>query len=254
MNVNKTLKKTTMTLIAVCMIAGAVFVIPAAIAADQEWIPTSIEPISSPLETGNSTTPSEQPANGCSACGTNAGNCPNCTEKPVNESSTDVMGEVTYDANGGQGAGQTLHLQARDLVYGNQHVVLSPDQVNVSANAGYTFAGWNTERDGSGLIGGVPNNFIPNIHTFIPTNVTLYAQWTPQVVNATALANVTKGSGNRNILNVNVLEMLADGTNHTLSQSFDLKGVGASNTYSVGSYQVFVSTDKNARISACYIV
>ncbi|MDR0374088.1 MAG: right-handed parallel beta-helix repeat-containing protein [Nitrososphaerota archaeon] len=84
---------------------------------------------------------------------------------------------VTYDANGGSGAGCMVNLGLSDLLYGNQHRVLSAEEANVGTVAGCVFVGWNTQPDGSGLIGGVQGNFIPKEHTFTAIDITLYAQW-----------------------------------------------------------------------------
>jgi competence protein ComEC len=84
---------------------------------------------------------------------------------------------VTYDANGGSGSGRVVVLTSSDLLYGSQHMVLSAEEADVGTKEGYIFAGWNTEKDGSGLIGGVRGNFIPEQHTFTATDITLYAQW-----------------------------------------------------------------------------
>ncbi|MDR1992561.1 MAG: InlB B-repeat-containing protein, partial [Nitrososphaerota archaeon] len=88
---------------------------------------------------------------------------------------------IIYDTNGGNGTGYTVHLDESNLIYGNQHTVLSAKAANAGMKEGYDFTGWNTEPDGSGWIGGAPGNFIPEQHTFTATNITLYAQWKPEI-------------------------------------------------------------------------
>ena len=77
---------------------------------------------------------------------------------------------VQYDPNGGDGA----------MV--DENLYFTGDQATVKANeftrTGYTFAGWNTEADGSGT--SYNPNGDNNKVTIGTGNVTLYAQWTPQ--------------------------------------------------------------------------
>ena len=77
---------------------------------------------------------------------------------------------VHYDSNGGSGA----------MV--DENLYFPGDQATVKANeftrTGYTFAGWNTEEDGTGT--SYNPNGDNNEVTIGTENVTLYAQWTPQ--------------------------------------------------------------------------
>ncbi|MCL2287738.1 MAG: InlB B-repeat-containing protein, partial [Candidatus Bathyarchaeota archaeon] len=112
---------------------------------------------------------------------------------------------------------------------------------------GYLFLGW--------FLGDAVFDF----DTPIVDDVTLTAHWkekddkVPTVIRVTPSALVTKLNGNMNDLTVTVVELFSDGTTKTLSQTFRINN-NAANTYTVGSYTVYVGTTGNTKISACYIV
>ena len=72
---------------------------------------------------------------------------------------------VTYDPNGGTGGSSDS-----GLLYDSDYTVKNQAGADVS-RPGYTFTGWNTENDGSGL------DYDAGDTLTIQGNVTLYAQW-----------------------------------------------------------------------------
>ena len=74
-----------------------------------------------------------------------------------------VIYTVTYDANGGSGA------PASQSAGTDSTVTVSP---TVPTRTRYTFTGWNTQADGSGIAYGTAATF-----TMPASNVSLYAQW-----------------------------------------------------------------------------
>lgn len=91
---------------------------------------------------------------------------------PLNNYDINYMGprpleffSVFYDANGGTGSYTSGSLEI-DTVY----TVLSPDETGIT-RPGYTFAGWNTEPDGSAAA------YQPGDTFTITGNTVLYAQW-----------------------------------------------------------------------------
>lgn len=71
---------------------------------------------------------------------------------------------VHYDANGGEGT-----MAPQDFVVGISQNLLTSTFTRV----GYTFEGWNTESDGSGL------SYLDGQLTTLLSDLTLYAQWRP---------------------------------------------------------------------------
>ena len=57
----------------------------------------------------------------------------------------------------------------------------------------------------------------------------------------------------KNELNVTVTETYQNSKTNQISETFTIKN-NAESTYTVGDYQVFVSTKGNTQIRACYIV
>ena len=78
-----------------------------------------------------------------------------------------------------------------------QHSTIKGDEVTILGNSGalvrsgYTFSGWNTEADGTGLSYEAGDTF-----TIDSEHVTLYAVWTPEVL----ITSVAAGSGYSYIL------------------------------------------------------
>ncbi|MDR1992146.1 MAG: InlB B-repeat-containing protein [Nitrososphaerota archaeon] len=232
MNRYKLLKQIILTLIVVCMLVGSA-VLPAMAATEQEIEPTSIMPLFSTDPLDYSVT-SERVG-----------------IEPVKEPLSTVNYAIKYDANGGNGDGLVVPLTTSNLIYGDQHVVLNAEEANVGLRAGYVFAGWNAEKDGSGLIGNVSRNFIPAIHTFTATNITLYAQWT-KVLSATPYAHITHLHGSQDGLTIVVFQYLSDGTTNLLEQSFEINN--ATGIYQIGSYNVSVSISADNQIRNYSIV
>ena len=85
---------------------------------------------------------------------------------------------VTYDANGGVSAPEAVKAE------GGKTVTVS-GKVNMTRK-GYTFAGWNTEADGTGTAYKAGDK--------LSTGLTLYAQWTANAYKVSFNANGGKGS------------------------------------------------------------
>ncbi|MCL2642250.1 MAG: hypothetical protein FWD52_01855, partial [Candidatus Bathyarchaeota archaeon] len=73
------------------------------------------------------------------------------------------------------------------------------------------------------------------------------------VVSVSPTAVVKQLNGNKNDLTITITEKLSDGTTNVISQTFSINN-NAANTYTVGSYNVYVDTKGNTQIRACYIV
>ncbi|MCL1848654.1 MAG: CehA/McbA family metallohydrolase [Clostridiales bacterium] len=73
------------------------------------------------------------------------------------------------------------------------------------------------------------------------------------LVGVTASAYVTKLSGNKNDLTIEVIEMYSDGTLATITETFSINN-NASGTYSLDSHRVYVDTKGNDQIRECRIV
>jgi len=84
--------------------------------------------------------------------------------------STPMSYTVTYDANA---AGCTGTVPVDGIPHYLNDLVAVLGNVNHLALAGHTFAGWNTSADGSGMAYSAGQTLV------ITSNVTLYAQWTP---------------------------------------------------------------------------
>jgi len=74
-----------------------------------------------------------------------------------------------------------------------------------------------------------------------------------KVYSVTPSAYVTQLNGNKNDLTIAITEELADGTTNTLTKTFSINN-NAADTYTVGSYRVYVDTKGNTQIRDCYIV
>jgi hypothetical protein len=73
------------------------------------------------------------------------------------------------------------------------------------------------------------------------------------VVSATPTASVTQLNGNKNDLTITITEELSDGTINVLSKTFSINN-NTADTYTVGSYRVYVDTKANTQIRDCRIV
>jgi hypothetical protein len=74
-----------------------------------------------------------------------------------------------------------------------------------------------------------------------------------KVYSATPSAYVTQLNGNKNDLTVIITEELSDGTTNTLTETFPISS-NVADTYTVGSYRVYVDTKGNTQIRDCRIV
>jgi len=117
-------------------------------------------------------------------------------------------------------------------------------QPDAPTRSGYTFAGW--------YYGEIEFNFnVP-----IKTNMVLTAIWEetkPTIDSVTPIASVKQLNGNKNDLTITLTEKLSDGTTNMFSQTFSINN-NAADTYTVGTYRVYVDTKGNTQIRACYIV
>ena len=84
---------------------------------------------------------------------------------------------VTYKANGGTGSDQTQAIN-----YGTAWTTKSS---STFSRTGYSFSGWNTATDGSGI----SYNADANQSSTTESNITLYAQWTPYQITINYFAN-----------------------------------------------------------------
>ncbi|MDR0374042.1 MAG: InlB B-repeat-containing protein [Nitrososphaerota archaeon] len=234
MNTTKPLKKEMLTLIAICLLASSAFVMPTS-ATEQEAEPISIMPIFINADGADYIVTSDW-----------------MSIEGVDITLYDVLYTVIYDANGGSGSGLEVPLTESNLLYGSYHMVLSAEAANAGTKEGYAFMGWNTKADGSGLIGDVARNFIPDQDTFIADDIILYAQWS-KILSVTPTAYVTQLNGNKNDLAISITEELDNGTTNTIQQAFDINK-NAADTYTIGSYSVYVDTKGNTQIRACYLV
>jgi len=73
------------------------------------------------------------------------------------------------------------------------------------------------------------------------------------VVSASPSAWVTKLNGNKNDLTITITEQLSNGSTNTLTQTFSINNNSA-DTYTIGSYKIYVDTTGNTQIRACYLV
>ena len=73
------------------------------------------------------------------------------------------------------------------------------------------------------------------------------------VISATPSAFVTQLNGNTNDLTIAVTETLSDGTTNIIVETFRINN-NAADTYTVGSYNVYVDTKGNTQIRDCYII
>jgi len=120
------------------------------------------------------------------------------------------------------------------------------DPPEVPVKDGFSFAGW--------FNSGIAFNF----NTPITSDLTLTAHWTEilvpiSVVTVTPMASVTQLNGNKNDLTITIVEQLSNGQTNTISKTFSINN-NATDTYTVGSYKVYVDTKGNTQIRDCRIV
>lgn len=107
---------------------------------------------------------------------------------------------VNYDANGGTGS-----MPASTLTYDRPQALPAIG----FTKAGYSFAGWNTRKDGSGKTF-TDKQTVSNLLTHEGASGTLYAQWTPTPPIVTVIFHVNNGGSDETVKRVwasNNLEM-----------------------------------------------
>jgi uncharacterized repeat protein (TIGR02543 family) len=145
---------------------------------------------------------------------------------------------VYYNANGGSG---TIASQAGRY---NTNITLSS---SVPTRSGYTFAGWNTNSDGSGT------NYASSSSFTIPaTNTILYAQWTAITYSLSYNANGGSGAPTA-VANLTAAQSVTlSGTAPTLSGSYftgwNTAANGSGQSYAVST--AFVMPAANATLYA----
>ena len=140
---------------------------------------------------------------------------------------------ITFDTQGGS------DVSAQTIEHGR--LLVEP---NAPTRFGYTFAGW--------VYDGAPFDF----DTPITTGITLIANWDetkPTMGSITPSASVKQLNGNKNDLTIIVTEKLSNGKITIISQIFSINN-NAADTYTVGSYNVYVDTKGNTQIRDCRIV
>ena len=140
---------------------------------------------------------------------------------------------ITFDTQGG------TNVPAQTIEHGR----LSIEPI-APTRFGYTFTGWFYGE----------NKF--DLNTPITADITLIANWEkikPTIDNVTPTASVKQLTGNKNDLTITITEKLSDGTTNIISQTFSINN-NAANTYTVGSYRVYVDTKGNTQIRDCRIV
>lgn len=107
---------------------------------------------------------------------------------------------VNYDANGGTGS-----MPASTLTYDRPQALPAIG----FTKAGYSFAGWNTQKDGSGKTF-TDKQIVGNLLTHENAAGTLYAQWTPTPPIVTVVFHINNGGSDETVKRVwasNNLEM-----------------------------------------------
>jgi hypothetical protein len=75
----------------------------------------------------------------------------------------------------------------------------------------------------------------------------------PLLVSVTPEASVQQLNGNKNNLVITITELYDDDTLKVFTQTFSINS-NAADTYTIGSYNVYVDTKGNTQIRACYLV
>ena len=100
-------------------------------------------------------------------------NAPNTLGSPgvVKLSFVMALPQVTYNGNGNTGGSVPIDT----VPYSTGDTVIVSGNTGALVNTGYAFTGWNTAADGSGAA------YAPGDRFAIPSNTTLYAQWSRYV-------------------------------------------------------------------------
>lgn len=93
-----------------------------------------------------------------------------------------VTNYIYYDFNGGSGSAQTTTKQ------GDESITIA----EAPTRTGYTFAGWNTKKDGSGTTYNPGQTFGEN------SGLYLYAHWIPNKYDVTVISDICVASVNQN--------------------------------------------------------
>lgn len=140
---------------------------------------------------------------------------------------------VNYDANGGTGS-----MPASTLTYDRPQALPAIG----FTKAGYSFTGWNTQKDGSGKTF-TDKQIVGNLLTHENAAGTLYAQWTPTPPIVTVIFHVNNGGSDETVKRVwasNNLEMKTIGLPSGWSNSgfafrgWNLKDDGTGVEYEAG--------------------
>ena len=144
---------------------------------------------------------------------------------------------VNYYGNGNTGGGAPNG--ARNLEAGYKYTVKGNEGNLVKT--GYTFAGWNTQDDGQGT------HYNPGAEIIISGNVSLYAQWTPNKIDAVRVTKEWKDGNNQDGLRPDsvTVHLLANGK-HDQSRRVTLN---AGNNWSA-SWENLPAVDGNGRTIA----
>ena len=140
---------------------------------------------------------------------------------------------VNYDANGGTGS-----MPASTLTYDSPQALPAIG----FTKAGYSFTGWNTQKDGSGKTF-TDKQIVSNLLTHENATGTLYAQWTPTPPIVTVIFHINNGGADETVKRVwasNNLEMKTIGLPSGWSNSgfafrgWNLKDDGTGVEYEAG--------------------
>ena len=140
---------------------------------------------------------------------------------------------VNYDANGGTGS-----MPASTLTYDRPQALPAIG----FTKAGYSFAGWNTRKDGSGKTF-TDKQTVSNLLTHENAAGTLYAQWTPTPPIVTVVFHINDGGSDRTVkrvwasnnLEMKTIEPPADWTNSGFAlRGWNLKADGTGVEYEAG--------------------
>lgn len=140
---------------------------------------------------------------------------------------------VNYDANGGTGS-----MPASTLTYDRPQALPAIG----FTKAGYSFAGWNTRKDGSGKTF-TDKQTVSNLLTHENAAGTLYAQWTPTPPIVTVVFHINDGGSDRTVkrvwasnnLEMKTIEPPADWTNSGFAfRGWNMKADGTGVEYEAG--------------------
>ena len=132
----------------------------------------------------------------------------------VSDTSLHVLYQGNQHTGGTSPSDSTLYNQGDEVtILGNSGALV---------RSGYTFSGWNTEADGTGLSYEAGDTF-----TIDSEHVTLYAVWTPEVLITSVAAGsgysyILKNDGTLWVTGINGAGQLGDGTNTNRSSAYQI--------------------------------